>query len=175
MTERSDAKTGGKNDDNTDDRTGGLVTTAQLAGAVGGGVAIALMVLFAGIAGLPVLSVPFATSIVLVLGTPDVEPAQPRALIGGHLVSTAVGLLVVKIAGPGLVAAAVAVGLAMLAMHLARAYHPPAGIDALIVGLNNLSFGFLLVPVAAGVVLLTAFAFIWHKASGQRPWPNAWW
>ena len=84
--------------------------------------------------------------------------------------SPLINLLVVVV-----VAAAVAVGLAMLAMHLVRAYHPPAGIDALIVGLNNLSFGFLLVPVATGVVLLTAFAFIWHNASGQRPWPNAWW
>jgi CBS-domain-containing membrane protein len=35
---------------------------------------------------------PFATSIVLVLGTPDAGPAQPRALVGGHLVSTRVGL-----------------------------------------------------------------------------------
>jgi hypothetical protein len=30
----------------------------------------------------PLAVIPFATSIVLVIGSPDAEPAQPRALIG---------------------------------------------------------------------------------------------
>jgi CBS-domain-containing membrane protein len=64
------------------------------------------------------LFVPFATSIVLVTGSPGIEAAQPRALIGGHLLAPLVGLAVVKIAGPGPFAAALAVGLAMVAMHL---------------------------------------------------------
>jgi HPP family len=48
----------------------------------------------------PLVLIPFATSIVLVVGSPDVEPAQPRALVGGHLVATLVGLLVLHLAGP---------------------------------------------------------------------------
>jgi CBS-domain-containing membrane protein len=48
----------------------------------------------------PLAVIPFATSIVLVIGSPDVEPAQPRALIGGHVVSTLTGLLVLKLTGP---------------------------------------------------------------------------
>jgi CBS-domain-containing membrane protein len=35
----------------------------------------------------PLAIIPFATSIALVIGSPDAEPAQPRALIGGHLVA----------------------------------------------------------------------------------------
>ena len=66
---------------------------------------------------IPLLLVPFATSIVLVMGSPQVAAAQPRALIGGHLVATVIGLLVVKVTGPGVAAAAVAVGLAIVAMH----------------------------------------------------------
>jgi len=46
------------------------------------------------------------------------EPAQPRALIGGHLISALVGLLVVKLCGPASWAAALPVGLAMVAMHV---------------------------------------------------------
>src|SRR6516165_1171559 len=42
----------------------------------------------------PLVLIPFATSIVLVLGSPDAEPAQPRALVGGHLVATLVGFVV---------------------------------------------------------------------------------
>ena len=70
--------------------------TAVIAGAGGGAVAIALMELLSERAALPLMMVPFATSIVLVMGSPEIEAAQPRPLIGGHVVATLVGLLVVK-------------------------------------------------------------------------------
>ena len=100
---------------------------AILAGATGGAIAIASMEAFSITTAFPLVAIPFATSIVLVLGSPKTEPAQPRALIGGHLVSTLVGLLIVKLCGPAPWAAALAVGLAMVAMHLTETFHPPAG------------------------------------------------
>src|SRR4029077_72688 len=84
-------------------------------------------------------------------------------LVGGHLVSTLVGLLVVKLCGPAPWAAAVAVGLAMVAMHLTGTFHPPAGIDPLVVVVNNMSWSFLIVPVGIGARLLATFAFAWHN------------
>src|SRR5262249_25010021 len=78
-------------------------------------------------------------------------------------VSAVVGLLVVKITGPGVFAAALAVGLAMVAMHLTKTFHPPAGIDPLVVVLNDMSWSFLLAPVAVGACLLAALAFVWHN------------
>jgi HPP family protein len=80
---------------------------AILAGAAGGAIAIASMEAFSATAAFPLVAIPFATSIVTVLGSPKAEPAQPRALIGGHLVSTLVGLLIVKLCGPASWAAAV--------------------------------------------------------------------
>ena len=71
-----------------------------VAGAAGGALAIGLMELVSAHAAFPLMFVPFATSIVLVMGTPDAEPAQPRALVGGHLVAAAVGLLTLAITGP---------------------------------------------------------------------------
>jgi CBS-domain-containing membrane protein len=82
---------------------------------------------------------------------------------------------VVKVAGPGITAAALAVGLAILAMHLTRSFHPPAGIDPLVVVLNNMSWSFLLVPVAVGACLLAALAFVWHNAFRDGSWPRRWW
>ena len=99
---------------------------AILAGAVGGTMAIRGMEAFSIREAFPLFVIPFATSIVTVLGSPRAEPAQPRALVGGHLLSTLVGLLVVKLCGPAPWAAAVAVGLAMVAMHLTGTFHPPA-------------------------------------------------
>lgn len=148
---------------------------AVVAGAIGAAIAIALMELLAERTAIPLLLVPFATSIVLVMGSPQVAAAQPRALIGGHLVATVIGLLVVKVTGPGVATAAVAVGLAIVAMHLTRSFHPPAGIDPLVVVLNGMSWSFLLVPVAAGACLLAAVAFVWHNLFRRGSWPKRWW
>ena len=111
----------------------------------------------------PLVAIPFATSIVLVLGSPNAEPAQPRALVGGHLVSTLVGLLVLQLCGPAPWAAALAVGLAMVVMHMTGTFHPPAGIDPLMVVVNDLSWSFLFAPVGIGALLLALFAFCWHN------------
>ena len=146
---------------------------AVLAGAAGGAVAIGAMEYFAARNTIPLMAVPFATSIVLVLGSPEVDAAQPRALIGGHLISTMVGLLVLWVAGPTPWAAALAVGLAMVAMH--ATFHPPAGIDPLLVVVNAMPWSFLLVPVAAGALALALFAYAWHLAVRRFNWPTRWW
>jgi CBS-domain-containing membrane protein len=148
---------------------------AVIAGCIGGAVAIAVMELLAERAMTPLMTIPFATSIVLVLGSPEAEPAQPRALVGGHLVATVVGVLMVKLAGPNPWIAAAAVGLAMLAMHLTGTFHPPAGINPLLVVLNDFSWDFILAPVACGALLLLAFACVWHNVLQRRPWPRQWW
>jgi CBS-domain-containing membrane protein len=145
-----------------------------LAGAAGGAVAIGAMEYFAAHSAFPLAMIPFATSIVLVMGSPDAPPAQPRALIGGHLVSALVGLLVLAVTGPEAWAAALAVGLAIAAMHVTGTFHPPAGINPLLIVLNNLGWSYLAMPVAAGVLLLTAFAFLWHNATRRGHWPKRW-
>jgi CBS-domain-containing membrane protein len=147
----------------------------MVAGAAGGAVAIALMEELSTRATFPLIFVPFATSIVLIMGSPETAAAQPRALIGGHLLATLVGLLVVKITGPGPLAAALAVGLAMVVMHLTRSFHPPAGIDPLVIVVNDMSWSFLLAPVAIGVCLLAAMAYLWHNLFCRHSWPERWW
>lgn len=153
---------------------------AVLAGAVGGAVAIASMELFSATTAYPLVAIPFATSIVTVLGLPKAATAQPRALVGGHLLSTLVGLLVLKLCGPEPWAAALAVGLAMVVMHLTGTFHPPAGIDPMVVVVNNMPWSFLIVPIGAGVLLLTLFGLVWHNVVAHGPdkadsWPTHWW
>ena len=153
---------------------------AVTAGATGGALAIGAMEFFSARAAYPLVAIPFATSIVLVLGSPQADPAQPRALIGGHLISTIVGLLAAKLLGPAPWVAAVAVGLAMIAMHLTDTFHPPAGIDPLVIVINDLSWSFLFAPVGIGVFLLALFAFAWHNAVARASnrgdiWPKRWW
>jgi CBS-domain-containing membrane protein len=152
-------------------RTAGVM----IAGAAGAAVAVFIMHELAPRTGLPLVAIPFGTSIVLVLGSPDLEPAQPRALIGGHLIATIVGLAVLKVTGPGQWEAALAVGLAIVAMQVTRTFHPPAGIDPLIVVTTNMPWTFLFVPVAAGAAMLAVFALVWHRVVRRTAWPARWW
>ena len=96
-------------------------------------------------------------------------------MVGGHLVSTFTGLLMLTLAGPQPWAAALAVGLAMVAMHVTRTFHPPAGIDPLLVVVNAMPWSFLFVPVACGAVALAAFAYVWHLLVRRFRWPVRWW
>ena len=142
------------------------------AGAIGGAVAIAIMELLSARSMTPLAAIPFATSIVLVLGSPEALPAQPRALVGGHLISALVGLVVVKICGPDPWAAALAVGIAIAAMQLAGVFHPPAGINPLLIVLQNFSWFYLVVPVTGGVILLVGFAYVWNNFVRGETWPS---
>jgi CBS-domain-containing membrane protein len=150
-----------------------MVLPAVLCGA-GCGVAIYIMESSATLTAYPMAAIPFATSIVLVIGQPHAAPAQPRNLIGGHLISALVGLSVLALTGPGPVAAAFAVGLAVLAMMLTDTLHPPAGINPLLVVAGNLPWSFLVAPVLAGALMLAAFAFVWHRLVLRHEWPQRW-
>ena len=68
--------------------------------ALGAGIAIAIMEVLARLAGEPLSRVPFVTSIVLAMALPDSDAAHPRAIIGGHVLSSGCGLLCLWIAGP---------------------------------------------------------------------------
>ncbi len=145
------------------------------AGAAGGSLAIGLMYMLSLQTEFPLAAIPFATSIVLVTGTPDALPARPRSLVGGHIIAAIIGVLAVKIAGPQAWVAALAVGLAMFAMLATDSFHPPAGINPLIIVMNNMSWGFILVPVAAGALMLLAYTFVWTNVVRRRRWPDRWW
>jgi CBS-domain-containing membrane protein len=132
--------------------------------AAGAGIAIAIMEYLAGCAGLPVFKVPFVTSIVLVMSMPESSAAKPRAIIGGHLIACACGFICLRFLGGGEASSAVAVGLVAFSMVALSAMHPPAGIDAFIVPAEGLPISWVIVPVLAGAVLLSAFGRLWYYA-----------
>ncbi len=79
------------------------------------------------IAGCSLLIGSFGASAVLLFGAAESPLAQPRNLIGGHLVSAAVAVVVVFMGGTGAYATALAVGIAIFLMCLTRTLHPPGG------------------------------------------------
>jgi CBS domain-containing membrane protein len=105
-------------------------------------------------------------SAVLLFAVPQGALSQPWAVIGGHLVSATIGVSCQKLFPGHAWTAALAVGLAVGAMHYLRCIHPPGGATALaaVIGgaeIHALGYGYLLVPVGINMaaILLMAVAF----------------
>src|SRR5258708_36007544 len=119
-------------------------SVAGLVAGIGAAIAIGAMEWFSRASHYPLVIIPFAPSIVLVIGSPEAAPAQPRALIGGHLVSTITGLALLKLTRPHPWAAAARGGLGVISVDLTRTFPPPAGINPPLLGSNNLPWSLLL-------------------------------
>ena len=139
--------------------------------AVGGGGAIALMIWLSKTSGVPLMWIPFATSIVMVMGSPEAPPAQPLRILGGHMVCAAAGIACTMLLGFDIWVAALAIGIAIAMMHMLDVFHPPAGISPIIIATSQASPEYVLFPVLAGVAILIAYAWIFHRITGTR-WPS---
>ncbi len=115
----------------------------------------------------------FGSSSVLLFAFPDSHFSQPRSLIGGHVISSAVGLAALTLFGHHWWALGLAVALATALMMVTRTVHPPAGSNPIIVFLAMPGWDFLLFPTASGALALVAIGFIYHRASGTM-YPHYW-
>jgi CBS-domain-containing membrane protein len=59
-------------------------------------------------------------------------------------------------------------------MVVTGTFHPPAGINPLLVVSNKPPWSFSFAPVLAGAVRLAAFAYVWHRRIRCRPGPRRW-
>ncbi|MCZ8141580.1 MAG: HPP family protein [Acetobacteraceae bacterium] len=118
-------------------------------------------------------------SCVILLGMPRGIMAQPRSFFGGHLLSTTIGIICrighASLGGPIAFWLALAVGLALAAMALARSIHSPAGANPVVVFAENADFGFILAPLVPGLATLFLVTFIANNLPrpwGAGPWPR---
>lgn len=119
----------------------------------------------------------FGASSVLIYGAINSPLAQPRNLIGGHLVCALVGVTVHQLL-PGEVwlASALAVALSIVMMQITKTLHPPGGATALIANIGSekikaLGYMYVLSPVLTGVLILFAVALIFNNISSTRRYP----
>ena len=73
-----------------------------------------------------VLVASMGASAVLLFAVPHGLMSQPWNVIGGHLISALIGMLVHRLIADVALASALAVGLAISAMYYLRCLHPPA-------------------------------------------------
>ncbi len=111
-------------------------------------------------------------SAVLVFGVPHGKLSQPWPLLGGHFVSACIGVTVAKYIPDINIAAALAVGLAIGAMHYLRCVHPPGGASALAAVVSGpvvhkLGYQFVLTPVMLNVMIIF---FVAIAVNAFFPW-----
>ncbi len=120
----------------------------------------------------------FGASSVLIYGVIQSPLAQPRNLIGGHIVSAIIGVTVFQLL-PNIVwlTASLAVSLSIIAMQYTKTLHPPGGATALIAvtgseKIKALGYLYVIFPVLTGVIILLLIALIINNMTSQRKYPN---
>lgn len=120
----------------------------------------------------------FGASAVLVYGIINSPLAQPRNLIGGHLVCAFVGVTIHKLLpGELWLSSALSVSLSIVAMQITKTLHPPGGATALIANIGSpkiiaLGYWYLLSPVLSGVTILLLIAIFFNNRTSHRSYPN---
>lgn len=144
-----------------------------LSSALVGLIALSIIAGLATASGIPLILGSFGATCVI-LGFPDAPFAQPRNIIGGHVLSSGIGMACLTAFGSHWWSMALAVALAIAAMHWARVVHPPAGSNPVIVMLAKPDWGFVLFPTATGAVLLVLVALVYHNLPQDRSYPRYW-
>jgi len=116
----------------------------------------------------------------LIYGAIKTPVAQPRNLLGGHILSALIGVTAYKLfPGHLWIASALAVAFSVAVMHFTRTAHPPGGATALIAVIGDekihaLGYFYALMPVAAGALILLLVALLVNNISKTRKYPEYW-
>jgi len=125
----------------------------------------------------PLLVASMGASAVIVFIIPNSPLAQPWPLVGGQLVSTAIGITCAQTIADTVLAPALAVGGSVLAMLLLRCLHPPGAASALAPilsgnALTSLGYSFVLMPVGINVLMMLVLAIVINRWLLHHEYPS---
>ena len=159
---------------------GGHHAGEQLVATLGGVISISLVILVTrfllGEQAALVIVPSLGASAVLIFAAPHSPFAQPWAVMAGHLLSAVIGVACWQLVPNATLAAGLAVGLAIGAMHLARCLHPPGGATALaaVIGgaaVHDLGYGYALSPIALNCAIILVAGIAFNYAFAWRRYP----
>ena len=131
---------------------------------------------FVGLEAAALIVASMGASAVLLFAVPHGPLSQPWPVIGGHLLSAVIGVSCAILVPDQVIAAALAVAVAIGAMHYARCIHPPGGATALsaVVGgpaVHALGYQFVITPVLLNVLVIVAIAVLFNYPFAWRRYP----
>ena len=145
--------------------------TERLVSTLGGTLVIACIFIITratlGPTGTLLIVPSMGASAVLLFAVPHGALSQPWNVFGGHIISAIIGVSC-ALAIPGeIVAASLAVGLSVGAMHYCRCIHPPGGATALaaVIGgetTHALGYQFVFTPIMINVLVMLSVAVVFN-------------
>ncbi|MCX8518684.1 MAG: HPP family protein [Methylophilaceae bacterium] len=122
----------------------------------------------------------FGASSVMIFGYPEAPFAQPRNVIGGHLIAASSAVLFMQIFGVHGWVLGLSMGVAIALMMWLRVAHPPAGSNPVIIFLSAIQLGtplgwqFVFFPVLSGVLVLVALGVVYNRWIRDLSYPQYW-
>ncbi|MGD8576307.1 MAG: HPP family protein [Thiohalophilus sp.] len=152
----------------------------RLASTAGGFLGIFLIMLVTyqvtGMEGAVLIVPSMGASAVLLFAVPHGKLSQPWALLGGHGVSAVIGVACYQLVPDPFVAAGLAVGIAIGAMHYLSCIHPPGGATALaaVIGgdaIHSLGYEYVLTPIMLNALIIFLVAIVFNYLFPWRRYP----
>ena len=155
-------------------------STEKAISVLGAGIAIALVYMVSqyvsGHDGAMAILPSMGAAAVLLFAVPHGPLSQPWALFAGNTLSALVGVACALRFDNIILAAGLAVGLAILVMHLARCVHPPGGATALaaVMGgeaIRGLGLNYVIMPVLLNCLVISVVAVVFNYGFSWRRYP----
>src|SRR5690606_957712 len=141
---------------------------------IGGTVTIGILLSLTGFTETLWIMAPFGASCLLVFGAWQVPYSQPRNVIGGHLLSSAIGIAVHALFGYYAWTLALAVCVSLIVVMLTKTTHPPAAANPIIIIAGGYSWQYLVTPVLIGSVAIVIMGLIINNLRSNRAYPTYW-
>lgn len=129
----------------------------MLLGALGATLGIVLLQVLSETANIALLVAPFGATFVLVFVLPESPLVKPRAIIGGYLIATIIGITFYQLMGNNPLSLGLAFGLSFVLMQLTKTLHPPAGSVPLLIMFSEIDWSFVISPILLGVILILVY------------------
>lgn len=131
---------------------------------------------FTGAIGAALIAPSLGATAVLLFAVPHGRLSQPWSLFAGHLLSACIGVSCFQFIPNMFLAAGMAVGLAIGAMHVFRCIHPPGGATAIaaVIGgtaINDLGYQFVITPILLNVIIIFIVAVVFNNFFPWRRYP----
>ncbi|MEG0258378.1 MAG: HPP family protein [Lysinibacillus sp.] len=143
-------------------------------GAFGGLISILTLLLLTNYTESTWLMASFGGSCVLAFVVWNAPLSQPRNIIGGHMVSSFIGIAMYSLLGSSVLSISLAMALTIFCMAFFGVIHPPAGANPIIVILGGYSWSFLIFPVLIGALIIVAYALVINNIRQNRNYPVFW-
>lgn len=133
---------------------------------LGAFVSLSFIGLLAQTANTLMIIAPFGATAVLLFSAPKSQFSKPLNIFGGYVVSTIVGLLVLRYSNGGWLIVGMGIGFTIMLMQLFNVVHPPAGANFFVVSQGHIPL-YLFEPLFIGLLTLIIIAMSFDKIKNK--------